>query len=120
MIKALGEKRHYEAHMIVDRLTQNTKINPPVLLIGNLYNFFHNLALVLNLKLTDVNAIKSKLNVHYYAAKDYAAARRVYPLNKVYENLKHLRKADMMIKGMIPTNMDQRHILKTLVLDLLP
>lgn len=120
LIKAIGERKHYQAHMIIDRLTQNTKINPAVLIVSNLYTYFHNLALVINLKLTDVNAIKSQLNVHFYAAKDYASARRHFSLPKVYQNLNSLRKADLMVKGQIPTNMDQRHILKTLVLELLP
>jgi len=119
LINALSNKESYRVHLIMDRLTQNVKLNPPVLTIGNLFRFYHNLALVHTFNLRDPNSIKHQLNVNYFAAKDYAAARQHYPLQKVYRNIQHVHEADQSIKGLIPTQMDQRHVLKTLAWKLL-
>lgn len=119
LIHALSEKQNFRAHLIIDRLTQNSKLNPGILIISNLFRFFHNIALVHSLRLRDVNAIKNQLNVHYYAAKEYSAASRRYSLAATYRNIRHIQQVDLMLKGMIPTHMSERHILKTLVFQLL-
>lgn len=119
LIHALSEKQTFRAHMIIDRLTQNSKLNPGILIISNLFRFFHNLALVHNLRLTDVNAIKNQLKINYYAAKDYALAKQKYSLGATYRNIRHIQQVDLMLKGIVPTNMTERHILKTLIFQVL-
>lgn len=119
LVHALGGRQRYKAHMIIDRLTQNAKINPPVLIVGNLFRFFHMVALVHRHQLRDVNAIKNKLGVNYYQAQDYAAAARNYNRAQVYRNIGHIEQVDLSIKGQMPTNLSARHLLKTLVWQLL-
>ncbi len=119
LIHALSDKQVFRSQMIIDRLTQNSKINPAVLIISNLFRFYHNLALVHNLRLTDANAIRNQLKVNYFAAKDYVLAKRKYSLGVTYRNIRHIQQVDLKIKGMIPTQMNERHILKTLVFQLL-
>lgn len=119
LIHALSERNTFQSHMIIDRLTQNEKLNPPVLVISNLYRFFSNVALVYSHKLHDPNAVKNQLGVNYYAAQDYLKARKSYPLAAVYRNIGHIQQADLKIKGHIPTQAGSRHILKTLIMEVL-
>lgn len=119
LIHALSEKQVFRSHMIIDRLTQNSKLNPGVLIVSNLFRFFHQLALVHGLRLRDVNAIKNQLGVNYYAAKDYAAARNKYTASATYRNIHYIQQVDLQLKGIIPSFMDERHMLKTLVFRLL-
>jgi len=119
LIHALSLKDVYRSHLIIDRLTQNTKLNPAVLTISNLFRFYHNLAIVHTQNLREPNSIKHQLQVNYFAAKDYAQARQHYPLTKVYQNIRSVQEADQLLKGIVSTQMDDRHILKTLVYQLL-
>ncbi|MEL6673129.1 MAG: DNA polymerase III subunit delta [Bacteroidota bacterium] len=119
LVGALAEKNRVKAHMIVDKLTQNVKINPPILTLSSLYNFFHHISLVHRFKLRDPNSIKHQFGVNYFQAKDYAAGSARYSVQQTHRNLSYLREADLMLKGVKPTLMDESHILKTLVWKLL-
>ena len=119
LVHALSEGQVFKSHMIIDRLTQNTKINPSVLTLNALFRFFQHLGQVHSLNLHDANAIKNQLNVNYFAAKDYAAAKRHFSPGRTWRNLRYIRDADLMLKGGISTQMDERHILKTLIWRLL-
>lgn len=115
LIHALSEAEAYKAHMIIDRLTQNSKINPAILTLNALFRFFQHLGQVHSFNLHDANAIKNQLNVNFFAARDYAAAKRHYSPGRTWRNLRYIRDADLQLKGGIATHMDERHILKTLV-----
>ena len=115
LMNALGKRNNYRAHMIIDRLTQNEKINPPVLTINGLFRYFHQIALVKKLQLKDPNSVKSALKVNYYAAKDYLQASKAYNTAQVYRNIGFIQDADLQLKGMIPSNMSSAHVLKSLV-----
>ncbi|MEZ4776450.1 MAG: DNA polymerase III subunit delta [Bacteroidia bacterium] len=119
LTNALGKRDVYRSHMIIDRLTQNSKTNPPVLTVNGLFRFFHQIALLKQFQLKDVNAVKNKLDVNYYAAKDYLEASKSYNLSQVYRNIGYIQDADLQLKGMIPSNMDESHVLKTLVWQIL-
>ncbi|MDP5170330.1 MAG: DNA polymerase III subunit delta [Bacteroidia bacterium] len=115
LVGAIAQKQNYKAHMIVDRLTQNTKINPSVLTINAIYRLFHSIALVHRFQLKDPNSIKAQLKANYYQALDYQAGSRNYNLARTYRNIGYIQEADLMIKGQVATNMGEDHILKTLV-----
>ena len=119
LINALGKRDQFRSNMIIDRLSQNPKLNPPVLTVGGLFRFFHNLALIKRFQLRDANSVKHKLGVNYYAAKDYLTASNKFDLGKIYRNIGYIHDADLQLKGMIPSNMDNSHVLKTLVWKLL-
>jgi DNA polymerase-3 subunit delta len=119
LIHALSERNAYRAHLIADRLTQNVKLNPPALLLSSLFQFFHQVALVHRHQLRDANAIKNQLGVNYYQARDYAEASRRFAVAQTYRNLLLIRDADLQLKGIRPTLMDERHIFKTLVFQML-
>ncbi|MEO1413952.1 MAG: DNA polymerase III subunit delta [Bacteroidota bacterium] len=119
LIGALSHRKVFQAHMIIDRLTQNTKIHAPTLVVSNLFRFFHYVALVHRHQLRDPNSIKHKLGVNYFQARDYARASSLYPLGIVYRNLGYIEEVDRTLKGLIPTHTSERHLLKTLVWRLL-
>lgn len=116
---ALAQRQNFRCHLIIDRLTRNTKINPSVLTIGALFRLFDGIAQVHRFQLRDPNAIKSQLGVNYFQAKDYLAGKQQYDIGRTYRNLAFIQEADLQLKGQTPTNMDEAHILKTLVWKLL-
>lgn len=115
LVHALAGRDKYNAHMIADRLTRNDKINPPILTLNGLFRFYQNLAMVHRFQLRTTEAIKNQLNVNYYQALDYQLASKNYNLRQTYRNISYLKEVDLSLKGMIPTHMQARHLLKTLV-----
>lgn len=119
LVSALSQKQSYRCHLIVERLTQNEKVNPPTLIVSALFRFFHNVALVHRHQLRDPNSVKHQLKVNYFQAKDCISATRYYPLAKVYRNLGLIEAADLRLKGQVPSDLPNAHTLKTLVWQLL-
>ncbi|MEL6253481.1 MAG: DNA polymerase III subunit delta [Bacteroidota bacterium] len=115
LVHAIAGRENYKAHMIVDRLTQNEKINPPILTINGLFRFFHNLALVHRFQLRTTDSIKNQLKVNYYQAKDYQLASRNFNLAQTYRNISFLKEVDLSMKGMLSTHLSSRELVKTLV-----
>ncbi|WNJ21039.1 DNA polymerase III subunit delta [Pontibacter sp. G13] len=115
LIGAISKRNAPRAHMIADRLTRNPKINPPTLMVSALYQFFHQVAMVHQLKFKDPNSIKNGMKVNYYQAQDYLAGAKTYPKAIVYRNIGFLEHADLQLKGQIQTSMEAPHIIKTLV-----
>ncbi|MFK7969890.1 MAG: DNA polymerase III subunit delta [Bacteroidia bacterium] len=119
LISALGIRQVNQAHLIVDRLTQNAKTNPPVLIVGGLFRYFDQIAKVYASGLNDANAIRKNLGMNFFQARDALNGRRNYSLGIVYRNITYIQEADLQIKGQIPSQMGTGHILKTLVWKLL-
>lgn len=119
LVSALAQRQSYRCHLIVERLTQNAKSNPPTLILNALFRFFHHLALVHRHQLRDPNSVKHQLGLNYFQAKDCIAAMRHYPLVRVYRNLGLIEAADLRLKGQTPSHMGDAHALKTLVWQLL-
>ncbi len=119
LVNALSRGNIYKSHLIIDRMTLNEKLYPPVLTVNALFRLFNGIAMVHSYKLRDINAIKHQLGINYYAAQDYSQAAKRYSLERTYEKLLIIREADLKLKGILPGIMSNRHILKTLVLKLL-
>lgn len=119
LINALGLRQANKAHLIIDKMTQNAKLNPGVMIVGGLFRYFHQVALVYSSKLNDANSIRQQLKLNYFQANDALNGRRNYPLAAVYRNIGFIQETDLMLKGQKPTLMAERHLLKTLVWRLL-
>ncbi|MFN0203179.1 MAG: DNA polymerase III subunit delta [Bacteroidia bacterium] len=115
LVKALSTRNVAQSHLIIDKLAANTKLNPPIIIVNQLFQFMSNMATVWALKLSDAKAIQTELKMNWYAAQDYANAKRVYPLANVYRYISYILETDLMLKGIISTDMEDGHILKTLV-----
>jgi DNA polymerase-3 subunit delta len=119
LIAMLGTRQVARCHFIMDRLSQNTKTNPPVLIIGGLFRYFDQIAQVYASGLNDANNIKKNLRMNFFQARDALNGRRNYSLGQVYRNITYIQEADLQLKGQIRSSMDSAHILKTLVWKLL-
>jgi len=119
LVHALSQKQAYRSHMIINRLTQNLKVNPPTVIVSSLFRFFHHVALVHRHKLRDPNSVKHQLGVNYFQAKDCISGARYYPLPTVYRNIGLIEAVDLKLKGQIRTDLGADHHLKTLVWQLL-
>ncbi len=119
LVGALSQRQSQRCHMIIERLTQNPKVNPPTLIVNALFRFFHHLAMVHRHKLRTADSIKNQLGLNYYQALDCLNGTSNYSVARVYQNLGFIEEADQRLKGMIPTHMSEAHTLKTLVFKLL-
>ncbi len=119
LIQALSARNVQRSHLIIDQMSKNAKLNPPVLIIGGLYRFFHSIALTYSEKVNDANTARTKLGLNYGQARDALYGKQSFPLAVVYRNIGFVQEADLMLKGQISTQMDDGHIMKTLVWKLL-
>lgn len=113
--KALSKKDVYQSQMIAYRLAATTKQNPMIVTINTLFRFFDNLLVVFSKKLTDAKSIQTEIGANWFEANDYAEARKRYNIAAVQRNIQFILEADLMLKGMISSDMEEDHILKTLV-----
>jgi DNA polymerase III subunit delta len=119
LINQIGARQVAKAHQTLDFLLQNLKANPPVVLIGQLYGFFAKLALLKQEKIQEEGAIASALGIPPFFAKDYRKALGLYTYPQLTQGLQHIAQADQALKGILTTRMDEGHILKTLLFNLL-
>lgn len=119
LINALSTRQTQKCHMMIAQMTRNLKLNPPVVVAGGLYRFYHQIALAYSHKLTDAKSIQNQLKINWFQATDTANGKRSYNLSQVYRNIGFIEEADKQLKGITPSLMDEQHILKTLVWQLL-
>ncbi len=113
--KALSKKDVYQSQMIAYRLAATSKQNPLIVIISTLFRFFDNLLILFSKKAIDVKSIQTEIGANWFEAQDYAEARKRYNIGAVQRNIQYLLEADLTLKGMIPSDMEEDHILKTLV-----
>lgn len=119
LVHALALRDMPRAHLIIDKLARNQKNNPAVLTVSSLFRFFHNVALVHRHQLKDPNSIRNQLGANFYQAKDFAEASRRYPPHIVFRNIGYIQRADLQLKGIEYTGLDESHVLKTLLWQLM-
>ena len=117
--KAFVIKDVYQAAKIASYFEQNTKRNPVIPIVALLYSFFSKLLIASSLSDTSEKALISALKINPYAARDYSAASRRYPANKIMDNISLLKEADLKLKGVNSGSSDEGEILKELVFRLM-
>jgi DNA polymerase-3 subunit delta len=113
--KAVAYGELIKANKIVRYFEANPKANPVIPAISVLYLFF---AKVLVLHATTDKSeqnLSSVLKTNRYFVRDYLAAGRNYPLQKVINIMHALRHADLQSKGVLGGNMPGSEILKELI-----
>ncbi len=94
---ALQKRDVLKANQIINYFEANPKLNPLVLILGNLYSWFTKI-----LKyhyISDKSQLARELGVHPFFVKDYEAAARTYNMGKTYQAIAVLREYDLKIKG---------------------
>ncbi len=117
--KALINKDSFKAHQIAGYFAANNKKNPLVLIIGSLFSFFSKLLIVHQAKDKSDRGLASALKVSPFFVKDYAAAAHTYPMSKVLMNIRHIRDADLISKGIDHGSLPESQILKELIFKLM-
>lgn len=116
--KALGIRDIVKANRIVNYFEANPKSNPVIMIIGMLYAYYAKLLQVHHAKDKSEKSLASLLQLHPFVVKEYVLAARNYPVQKVMDNIHHLRIADLHSKG-VNANVEQGQILRELIFKLM-
>jgi DNA polymerase-3 subunit delta len=116
--KALAIRDIVKANRIVNYFEANPKSNPVIMIIGILYAYYAKLLQVHHAKDKSEKGLASLLQLHPFVVKEYVIGARNYPVQKVIDNIHHLRIADLYSKG-INANLEQGQILRELIFKLL-
>lgn len=116
--KALAIRDIVKANRIVNYFEANPKSNPVIMIIGMLYSYYAKLLQVHHAKDKSEKSLASLLQLHPFVVKEYVIAARNYPVQKVMDNIHHLRTADLHSKG-VNANLEQGQILRELIFKLM-
>lgn len=117
--KALSYRNVLKANEIIHYFQSDPKSNPIIPIIANIFAFFNKLLLVHHSQNKSDKHLASLLGVHPYFVKEYMMAAKNYPLNKVIQNIRYVKVADMKSKGIDYPTQSEGEILKELVFTLL-
>lgn len=117
--KAVLLRDSLKANKIVKYFGMNLKEHHPIPIIALLYTLFSKLTIVHQFKSASPKDLAKQLRVNPYFINDYQTGARNYPLYKVLENIGHIHKADLEIKGVNAGSIGGEGILKQLVFKLI-
>jgi DNA polymerase-3 subunit delta len=112
---SLSQKNLYKSWQIMDNLAKNPKENPLPQVLHNLFSYYNRLAVLKYRRAEDEKEIASVLGIHPFVAKGYKPALRNYSMVKIKENLIHIAETDLRAKGIHTTYMEDEHLMKTLL-----
>ena len=117
--KALGQRDVFKANNIAAHFAANPKDNPlaPVLII--LYSFFTKVLQTHAAPDRSEGGLASLLGVNPFFVKDYTQAARNYPIGKVADIIRSLRRADAQMKGVESGSIDDGELLRQLVFEII-
>jgi DNA polymerase-3 subunit delta len=116
---ALIQRDVVKANRIIRYFASNPKSNPLIQVVSTLFGFFAKVLLAHDSKDRSEAGVAAALGINPFFAKDYIAAMRNYPLQKVIHIIHHLRTADLQAKGVDAGSMEDEDILKELVFKIL-
>lgn len=117
--KALSHKDHLKAQRIVQYFGANPKLNPIIPVIAVLFSFYSKLVLIHQHPSKSERALAQALKIRPFFLKEYLQAARNYSLQKVLENIHHLRMADLKVKGVGSNQSVPGEVLKELIFKLM-
>ncbi len=112
--KTLGARNLLESYKIANGLAADTKNNPEVVVISNLFTYFQKVFLLKRAQVQQEAEVSKLLGVHHFFAKDYLTATRNYTLVQLKQSIHAIRKADLRIKG-LEGQMEASSVYKELV-----
>lgn len=117
--RAIVYKDILKANKIAAYFEANPKSNPIIPVIGVLYSLFSKLLTLHYSNAKNEKEIASALKINPFFAKEYKAGIHNYNPAKVISNIHHLRKADLLSKGVYNASLTDGQILKELVFQLM-
>lgn len=117
--RALGTRDVLKANQIVHYFEANPKNNPIIPVIALLFSFYSKLLMVHHSKDKSEKGIAAALKLNPFFVKEYLLAARNYPIQKVIDNIHHIKKADLQSKGIDSPSMAEGQILRELIYKLM-
>jgi len=112
---ALGKKDVVKANRIINYFAANPKLNPSVVVVTVLFNFFMKLMIYHQLNDKSKNSVASALSVNPFFVKDYEDAAANYSFGKLRMVISILREFDQRIKGINNGSADEGELMKEMV-----
>ena len=116
---ALGKKNILKANRIVNYFAANSKNNPMVLTVPQLYSYFMKIMTYHSLSDRSKNNVASALGVNPYFVGDYESGAKSYSQQKTVQIISYLREYDLKSKGVNTGGADEGSLLKELVYKIL-
>jgi len=113
--KAVAYKEIMKANKIINYFEANPKNNPVIPIISLLYSFFSKLLLGHSATDKSDGNLARVLKINRFFIRDYMAAMKNYPVQKVVGVIHDLRHADLQSKGVNASNLPDGQILKELI-----
>ncbi len=117
--KSLANKDAARVYRIINYFGENPKSHPIIPVMANLFSYFSKLLIAQEMKIRTENDVKTKLGLHYYAAKDFMPALRNYNYRKALDIMDAIEVADLQSKGIGYPPMKEKEILKELTYKIL-
>ena len=111
--KAIGLGRFSRAFQIIQYLIINTKENPLILTLGNLYSYFQKLLLI-----KGVGSDPKTLGINPFFLNEYKAAAKRFNMRQITLAMDYVMEADFKSKGINSTSLTSKEILEELLLKL--
>jgi DNA polymerase-3 subunit delta len=115
LINHLGARDAANAHKVAHFLTLGGKGQSVTGMLVQIFNYYNALALLKQQKIESDSAIAQTLNINPFFAKNYKTGIKNYSLRNIRQNMSCILEADMQLKGVHNTRMNEAHILKTLI-----
>jgi DNA polymerase III subunit delta len=116
---ALGKKDVLKANRIINYFAANPKVNPAVVVITVLFNFFIKVMIYHQLADRSKNNVASILGVNQFFVRDFEDAAQNYSFRKLRAVIAILREYDLRIKGVNNASADEGELLKEMVFRIL-
>ena len=113
---AIIEKNVVKANQIINYFVENPKVNPPVMTIAMLFNFFANVMQAYYSPVKTDQGIMQHLELrNSWQFRDYQTAMRNYSAMKTMQIIAKLRETDAKLKGVEKGNVSDADIMRELV-----
>lgn len=113
---AIINKDVFKANRIINYFEQNTKMNPPVVTLAMLFNFFSNMMLAFYSPVKTEQGICEYLDFrNSWQLRDYTAAMRNYTAMKTMLIIGKIRETDAKMKGVGKGNLTDGDLMRELM-----
>ena len=116
---ALGKGQSARAQTIARMMMKNTKENPPILLVAQLFAYYQKLGMCIQAGARDEHAIAKVLGMSPFIARNYTGPVGRNSLASIHRALELIYTADLQLKGIHQTSLPATYVFETLMLKLL-
>ena len=112
---SLIDKNSVKCTKILNYFNSNEKKYPIQQIIVYLFTFYSKLLVVKTRNLSESDNISSVIGVHPYVAKSYLKAKSNYNVKEIINIINHLRKLDLISKGIIQIKSGYRSLMYEMI-----